>query len=279
MFKKVNYGALIETNDKAITTIEFALPVGGLPGSVDLRTGACNPYFEVWDQGDLNICTSMAWAGHYGCESRRDKTFLADPLSTRYNYWTARKATGQTDMSLDSGLTLSRAVITGSEGTALRDVWDWEGTSLTTDQKAAALLVPPPALAIANAVHQQARSVYRLGWQVDNMKKCLAHGHSFMVSFKVTAAMEDWFNDAVAVANSLYILPFGNISDRVTNGHAVLCVGYENDRGLFLMRNSWGQRWGMNGHFFMDYITMSSNLIHDLLLVMQPCSNCRNIQK
>jgi len=45
-------------------------------------------------------------------------------------------------------------------------------------------------------------------------------------------------------------------------GHAVLAVGYNQREKRFLVRNSWGTKWGMHGYFTMlfEYIeTLASD--------------------
>jgi C1A family cysteine protease len=53
----------------------------------------------------------------------------------------------------------------------------------------------------------------------------------------------------------------GNIpepSGSANGGHAVLLVGYDNNRHQFIIRNSWSERWGKNGYGFMSYATMAA---------------------
>ena len=37
--------------------------------------------------------------------------------------------------------------------------------------------------------------------------------------------------------------------ERVIGGHAVVGVGYDDAQQWFIIRNSWGNRWGMKGYF------------------------------
>jgi C1A family cysteine protease len=41
--------------------------------------------------------------------------------------------------------------------------------------------------------------------------------------------------------------------ERVIGGHAVVLVGYDRSRRLFIVRNSWGSNWGDKGYFYMPY--------------------------
>jgi C1A family cysteine protease len=48
-------------------------------------------------------------------------------------------------------------------------------------------------------------------------------------------------------------------------GHAILAVGYHDADQRFIMRNSWGTSWGMQGYFTIPYAYLTnSNLCDDL---------------
>ena len=59
------------------------------------------------------------------------------------------------------------------------------------------------------------------------------------------------------------IQPMPQPNEQCLGGHAVLCVGYTNDRH-FIIRNSWGTGWGQQGYFTMkaEYI-LDANLSSD----------------
>ena len=46
-------------------------------------------------------------------------------------------------------------------------------------------------------------------------------------------------------------------------GHAVLIVGYDEVQDLWLVRNYWGTKWGINGHF-----CVSTNVLLSVCLEM-----------
>jgi len=56
--------------------------------------------------------------------------------------------------------------------------------------------------------------------------------------------------------------------DNILGGHAVMAVGYDNDREVFIIRNSWGVNWGDQGYFYMPYEYMTNkNLCSDFWVV------------
>lgn len=40
---------------------------------------------------------------------------------------------------------------------------------------------------------------------------------------------------------------------RTTSGHAVCCVGFDDNKKVLIVRNSWGEDWGKEGYFHMTY--------------------------
>ena len=39
----------------------------------------------------------------------------------------------------------------------------------------------------------------------------------------------------------------------IIGGHAVMAVGYDDSKGAFIVRNSWGTDWGIKGYFYLPY--------------------------
>ena len=46
-------------------------------------------------------------------------------------------------------------------------------------------------------------------------------------------------------------------NEEVLGGHAIMAVGYDIQKKVFIIQNSWGDKWGDNGYFYMpfDFIT------------------------
>ncbi len=50
-------------------------------------------------------------------------------------------------------------------------------------------------------------------------------------------------------------------------GHAVLCVGYDDSKLLFICRNSWGTDEGEDGYYYMPYSYVTGNLASDFWVI------------
>lgn len=79
------------------------------------------------------------------------------------------------------------------------------------------------------------------------MKACLAEGFPFVFGFTVYESFE---GEKIESSGRLE-LP--GAEEKCTGGHAVLAVGYNDKSRRFLVRNSWGDDWGLKGYFSMPY--------------------------
>jgi C1A family cysteine protease len=61
--------------------------------------------------------------------------------------------------------------------------------------------------------------------------------------------------------NGMMPLPASN--EQVVGGHAVMVVGYNDAKQVFVIRNSWGASWADKGYFYMPYAFITSNNCSD----------------
>jgi len=54
---------------------------------------------------------------------------------------------------------------------------------------------------------------------------------------------------------------------RICGGHAVLFVGYDDNKKLLKFKNSWGVNWGDNGYGYLPYHFMERGLVQDVWTV------------
>jgi C1A family cysteine protease len=79
------------------------------------------------------------------------------------------------------------------------------------------------------------------------MKGCLASGYPFVFGFSVYESFE---SPAVTKTG---VVPLPSPGESMLGGHAVLAVGYDDERQRFLAMNSWGSAWGERGYFTIPY--------------------------
>jgi C1A family cysteine protease len=49
------------------------------------------------------------------------------------------------------------------------------------------------------------------------------------------------------------IIPYPKNPNNIIGGHAICCVGYDNNKKLVKFKNSWGVNWGENGYGYLSY--------------------------
>jgi C1A family cysteine protease len=55
--------------------------------------------------------------------------------------------------------------------------------------------------------------------------------------------------------------------DQILGGHCVAIVGYDDVKGAWLLRNSWGAGWGMSGYCWIQY---GDSLIDTVMYLLEP---------
>jgi C1A family cysteine protease len=75
-------------------------------------------------------------------------------------------------------------------------------------------------------------------------------------------------------------VPMPQPNEECLGGHAVLMVGFDDKKKTVLVRNSWGDKWGMGGYFTLpyDYIT-NPHLTSDFWVLSKIDDNHPTIHK
>jgi C1A family cysteine protease len=218
-----------------------------LPPQADLRK-MCPP---VYDQGELGSCTGNAIAA--AIEFERIKQKLPDFVPSRlFIYYNERVIEGTT--ASDSGAQIRDGIkCIADQGACPESEWPYSIDQFATK---------PPDQCYQDALKDKALLYSRVSQIGDQMKGCLASGFPFVFGFTVYESFE---SSAVAQSGNA---PMPGPGEQVLGGHAVLAVGYDDAQQRFLVRNSWGTGWGMQGYFTLPYAyLMDSNLSDDLWTV------------
>ncbi len=219
----------------------IAAPPRTLPASVDLRA-SCT---AVENQGALGSCTANALVGNLEFLELKAGRPAVD-LSRLFVYYNERALEGTTRE--DSGAFLRDGIKTlVKQGVCTEKKWPYTISKFT---------VKPATGCYHEALNHQVLSYLRI-LTLNEMKACLAEGYPFVFGFTVYESFE---SDPVARTGQVNLPRPG---ERSVGGHAVLAVGFNDSTKRFLVRNSWGTDWGMNGYFTMPYQYLADGNLAD----------------
>lgn len=229
------------------------------PASVNL-TAWCSP---IEDQGELGSCTANAGVGLmeyyqrrvYGKHVNGSRIFL---------YKVTRNLLGWTG---DQGAYLrSTMKAMALFGIPPESYWPYAIDRFD---------VEPSAFCYAFAQGYQAMKYYRLDptgqnttKTLANMKATLAMGQPAMFGFTV-------YSSIPGSGDGKGEIPFPKKGERVLGGHAIVAVGYDDNKmigkdvGALLIRNSWGTRWGNNGYGWLPYSYVTAGLAVDMWTLVE----------
>jgi C1A family cysteine protease len=215
-----------------------------LPSDVDLRA-QCPP---VYDQGQLGSCTANAIAAAIEFDQIKQKQAPVFTPSRLFIYYNERVI--EHSVASDSGAQIRDGIKSVSkQGDCPETEWLYVVAKFKTK---------PPKSCYADALKYKAASYERLTPVLSPLKGCLASGYPFVFGFTVYES----FESAHVAKTGHAALPKSD--EQVVGGHAVMCVGYNDSKQWFVVRNSWGSSWGMKGYFTLPYAyLLSANLASD----------------
>lgn len=206
--------------------------VKNLPPQVDLR--AQLP--PVYDQGQIGSCTAQAICAMFHFCQMKEQLYKFAP-SRLFTYYTTRDIEGT--VNDDSGAMLRDTIKSINKfGACPESIWPYDINKLT---------VRPTATCYDTASRHTAVSYSQVSQTLNQMKGCLAEGYPFAFGMTVYESFE-----GEQVGNT-GVIQMPELGEQMVGGHAVLVVGYDDAQQRFIVRNSWGSSWGMNGYFTLPY--------------------------
>jgi len=202
-----------------------------LPSSVDLRE-FCSP---VENQGTLGSCTANALVGNTEFLDQKDGNGYTDS-SRLFIYYNERVIEGTP--SIDSGAMLRDGIKTlRKDGVCSETIWPYDIKRFAD--------MPMPVCYTEAKLHT-IQSYHRIT-ALNEMLSCISQGFPFVFGFAVYESFESPQTARTG------IIPMPEKEERMLGGHAVLAVGFDRKDKTFLVRNSWGTGWGMNGYCTMPF--------------------------
>jgi len=193
------------------------------PERVDLRVSGCVPYPGVVDQGADQSCVAHSFTVAIHC-LKNGLGLPAFPVSRLSSPSLERIFAEAIELSPDRG-----------RGTSFESV-------------------------VESALRAHAADLKLLGWRVVSLpgsvaqcKRRLRLGSPVVAGYQVNARIARFHSDARACVEHGFLLPPFRADPRAESAHAVLIMGFDDEIGCFLARNSWGSAWGVDGHFLIRY--------------------------
>jgi C1A family cysteine protease len=222
--------------------------VASLPSSADLRPKMP----AVYDQEQLGSCTAQAIAGAVHYEELASGAAAPVAPSRLMIYYLERLVEGTVES--DAGAVISDGIkMVGGYGYADEKLWPYDISKFRED---------PPRAAYDDAKQRVVKGSAAVPQQPGQIKAAIAAGHPVVFGFTVYESFE---SDAVAQSG---VVPMPKRGEWVLGGHAVLAVGYDDAKSVYVVRNSWGPAWGQGGYCTMPYAYLhSSQLASDFWVV------------
>jgi C1A family cysteine protease len=166
------------------------------------------------------------------------------PLSALFLYYEERVMMGTVNQ--DSGATITDGMdVLSHTGIATEETWSYDITQFK---------IKPPAAAYSSAGEFKVHDATQLE-SFDDVKTALAKGQPVAFGFRVYDSFRKIGADGV--------MPVPAAGERLLGGHAVLAVGYDDAKKSLIVRNSWSDKWGDHGYFYMPYAVANSAQARD----------------
>jgi len=236
------YGWVPDRPDQRDHLYSAPMEVKTFPPKVDL-TAQCPP---VYDQGQLGSCTANAIAAAIEFDLMKEKKPVFMP-SRLFIYYNERVIEHTVDS--DSGAMIRDGIKSvAAQGDAPETAWPYVIAKFTDK---------PPANIYREAKKYRAVQYQSITQDLTQMRGCLASGYPFVFGFTVYESFE---SEEVAKTG---VVPMPAQNEKTVGGHAVLAVGYDDSQRRFIVRNSWGDDWGMKGYFTIPYAYLSQANLSD----------------
>ena len=129
-------------------------------------------------------------------------------------------------------------------GVCLESLWPYQPNKFA---------VAPPQTCYTAASQHKVLKANSVPTTLAAMKAVLNAGFPFVIGIAVYSSFES--NDVARTG----MVPVPNTkTEQLLGGHAVLCCGYDDAKQCFIMRNSWGQGWGIKGYFYIPYVYLTN---------------------
>lgn len=205
------------------------------PRRVDLRRA----FPPIYHQGKLESCSANAVAAMMWFHALRHRDDRAAIRPSRlFIYYNSRRLGRCTRWNTPVSLrNVYRAI--RKWGACPEHLWRYDPRHVARR---------PPEHCYAASDRTRVVKYERIKRDLTALRACLAEG----LPFTFGMSLFDSFYTTRAL-RTVGAAPMPTSSEGQRGGHAVLAVGYDDRRQRFIVRNSWGARWGDGGYFTLPY--------------------------
>jgi len=205
-----------------------------LPPKVDLRRFMT----KVEDQGQTSSCVANAVAGAYEYWIKRLTDTKLD-VSRLFVYYNARWRNGDADKDQGSVIQLAMKGL-GDFGVCPEPTWPFDKKILT---------VKPNRTSYEQAADFRVKNMSQVPVDLEAWKQSLAQGLPIVFGCALFGSF-----DQCNQRHGVVPMPSPEDLGRTDHGcHSMCCVGYSDVDQVFIVRNSWGDKWGDKGYCYMPY--------------------------
>jgi len=202
-----------------------------VPSCVDLRKHLDMP--PIYDQKELGSCTAQAVGALCDFEYGTDHNYSPSAL---FLYYVTRSLEGTVD--IDAGASIRNSIKAANEfGVAPLSMWPYVIEKFKET---------PPNVTFEIAMQHQAIGYRRVRQRLDDLRECLAEEN--LIAFGICV-----YEGLYKVTRKNPTLELPDYSQSLEGGHALVLVGYDDDKQHFIVRNSWGESYGVHGYFYIPY--------------------------
>ena len=239
--------SLIWKTDKVDTRdYKYQVTQKASPTLVDLRR-YCSP---IENQGSLGSCTGQAIAGAIELLNKRNGK--PTDVSRLFIYYYERVLLGT--VNYDSGAYIRDGIkATNHYGASLESLWPHDIRKFRQE----------PILEAKTDALKRKVTRYERVMDFNGCIDALTNGYPVVMGFHVYTS---FMSRNVARTG---IMPYPNTKrEQLLGGHAVLLVGYDKRKNVFIARNSWGTGWGERGYFYMPFnVVTNTNMSSDFWII------------
>lgn len=211
-------------------------------------------YFKpVSNQYSIGSCVANATADAFEAQLAKRKGVSPsqiEDLSRLFIYWNARNLDYPPCGDKDKGSRIRLAFdCMARYGTPTETIYPYDISKVN---------VRPTILSYREAIKNRISKFYRINAsgleRVAQIKQALSAGNPVVFGTKIANSFKAVNSDAIVY----------NPGGWYIGGHAMVIVGWSDEKQAFEVRNSWGESWGVNGYCWMDKNYIAASITSDI---------------